>query len=153
MIELTTEERLIWRQLRDRARAGSVDDPQAACIYYGDLGRLVDPAGTWHFPRSRPQMFGFNIALGHVSEYEHQHGRPLLSSLVVAKSENQPGKGFAPLAASLGYDVTDAEQFWRDEIKKTVAFWSSTDDTLLRDAAVDRVLGELEALKKLLGGL
>jgi hypothetical protein len=144
LIQLTADERFIWRQLRDRARAGATERPEAACIYYRDLGVLVDPDGRWHYPMSRPPFRGFNDALGHVSQYEHEHGRPLLSSLVTSVDDGQPGKGFAQFAISLGFDVPDPESFWRGQLARTVAFWSSMDDTLLLDAAVDRVLGALD---------
>jgi hypothetical protein len=143
LTDLTSDERLIWRQLRDRARTGSPADLDAACIHYGELGRLVDPDEPWHFPMSRPPLRGFNDALGHVSQYEHEHGRPLLSALVTTVDDNQPGHGFAVFAATLGLAVGDPEKFWRAEVARVVSFWSATDDVLLLDAAVDRLLGAL----------
>jgi hypothetical protein len=150
LIELSREDRLIWRQLRDRASAGSSKDPQNSCIHYGELGKLVDPDGVWHYPRSRPPMHGFGDALGHVSRYEHEHGRPLLSALVTAVDTDKPGKGFAEFAESLGIQVGDPDTFWSEEVSRVVKFWSSSDDTLLLDAAVDRVLRELAAIRQLL---
>ncbi|SFQ20779.1 hypothetical protein [Amycolatopsis rubida] len=60
--------------------------------------------------------------------------------------DGQPGKGFAQFAASLGFEVADPESFWREQLARTVAYWSSADDTVLLDAAVDRVLGALDGL-------
>ncbi|MEV7046625.1 hypothetical protein [Amycolatopsis sp. NPDC051061] len=150
MTQLTPDERLIWRQLRNRARDASTTQPEAACIHYRDLGLLVDPDGRWHYPMSRPPFRGFNDALGHVSQYEHGRGRPLLSSLVTTMDDGQPGKGFALFAVSLGFEVVDPEPFWRRELTRTVAFWSSMDDTLLLDAAVDRVLSAVDGLSDML---
>jgi hypothetical protein len=143
LIVLTTEERLIWRCLRDQARAGAIIDPEASCIHYGTLGKQVDPDDAWRYPMSRPPFRGFNDALGHVSQYEHEHGRPLLSSLVTTVDDGQPGTGFALFVKSLGLAVDGPEAFWRAEVKKTVYFWSTADQILLLDAAADRIIATL----------
>jgi hypothetical protein len=84
MVVLTGEDRLIWCELHRRACAGSPDCAHLACIHYRDLGVLIDPEQAWHSPMSRPPFRGFNDALGHVSQYEFEHGRPLLSCLATA---------------------------------------------------------------------
>lgn len=149
MIKLTSRERIVWRELRRLAQAGVVDDPFKSCLHYGELGLLVDPTGQWRYPMTRPPFRGLNEALGHVSMYEVEHGRPLLSALVTAAKNDQPGAGFAKLARYLGFTVDNPVEFWRDEVERTVVFWSASDPVLLLDAAMDRVLSELAAIKRL----
>lgn len=98
VIVLTDEDRLIWRELHARASAASATAATSACVPYGQLGTLVDPDGTWHYPMSRPPFRGLNDALGRVSHYEFEHGRPLLSSLVVTvdTADLEPGSVSSP---------------------------------------------------------
>ena len=49
----------------------------------------------------------------------------MLTAVVVHKSgDMQPGPGFFELARELGYDTTDIEKFWIQEVKKVFAAWS-----------------------------
>ena len=41
--------------------------------------------------------------LGKISTFEHENGRPLISSLVITKGDNYQGDGFYKLAEELGY--------------------------------------------------
>ncbi|WP_030749570.1 hypothetical protein [Streptomyces sp. NRRL S-31] len=61
----------------------------------------VDPHGLGPYT-SQGQMPGLYPKLGHISVYEHRHGRPLLWALVVRKATGRPGDGFADLASQLG---------------------------------------------------
>lgn len=148
MIELSMHERIIWRLLRDRARSATHADPIPALITYGELGRLADPDGTWRYPMSRPPFRGLNEALGHVSMYEVEHGRPMPTALVVSVDHQKPGDGFAKLARHLGFTVDDPEKHWTAELERTVDFWSADDPVLVLDAAMDRVLSELAVIKQ-----
>lgn len=148
MIELTRHERIVWQLLRDRAQSADPTDPTPALITYRDLGRLADPDETWRFPMSRPPFRGLNEALGHVSMYEVEHGRPMLSALVVNADHQSPGAGFTKLAEHLGFVVDDPHQFWLSELQRIADFWSAGDLVLVLDAAMDRVLSELAAIKQ-----
>lgn len=147
MLVLTNEDRLIWCELQARARAGSPLAANRACVHYGELGMLVDPDGVWSYPMSRPPFRGFNDALGHVSQYEFEHGRPLLSSLVVTVDSGRPGAGFGQFAARLGVEVGDPDTFWEKELMRTVAFWSSGAAVLAIDARLDALQARMDALK------
>lgn len=41
--------------------------------------------------------------LGEISVYEHENGRPLISSLVISKGDNYQGDGFYKLSEELGF--------------------------------------------------
>lgn len=70
--------------------------------------------------------------LGKISEFEHKHDRPLLSSLVLSKGSAYEGHGFFKLCEELGFgpwkklqaDITFPSiqmrrcyDFWKDDIK------------------------------------
>lgn len=152
MVVLTAKERVIWAALRNRARAASPNDADRSCISYNELGHQVDPDGLWKGqPMTRPPFRGLNIALGHISRYEHEHGRPLLSSLVVNQDSGEPGSGFAAEFGQLrGGNVVDHTAFWREELTRTIDFWLARDDMLIFDEAVERLLAELAAIRKLI---
>ena len=47
-----------------------------------------------------------------------------MTALVVRKNRDQrPGGGFFELAERLGYDVSDPEKFWLEEVNKVFASW------------------------------
>ncbi|KJS57070.1 hypothetical protein VM98_03145 [Streptomyces rubellomurinus subsp. indigoferus] len=146
MITLTTDEQKIHRVLLDRARAADPAKPQDACLSYKALGLQIDPDGVGT-GMSRPPFRTMFPALGHVSMYEVEHGRPMLSALVVAESSHTPGAGFAELARHLKLKVENDETFWQQELERTIRFWSAQDPILLLDAAVDRLMGELQVIK------
>ena len=64
--------------------------------------------------------------LGEISEYEHLHGRPLLSAVVVGKDTRIPGKGFFTLARELGklQEGMDERSFWERELEEVYDTWS-----------------------------
>jgi hypothetical protein len=150
VISLTPIEREIRRALIRRARQSHAD-PVKACITYLQLGRAFDPFGDYEhkYPMSVPPFRGLGEALGHVSMYEADHGRPLLSSLVVQQESRRPGGGFTDLARHLQMEVTDEEEFWVSQVELTVDFWSDDDPTRVTDAALERVVRDLVAIKKL----
>jgi len=65
--------------------------------------------------------------LGEISEYECEHGRPMLSAVVVNKTTKKPGPGFSHLARELGKldsSSPDAENgFWETELQKVYNTW------------------------------
>lgn len=69
--------------------------------------------------------------LGRIVEYEHEHGRPMLSSVVIS-DENVRGDGFYRIAEELGYGdwktLKKNEVFAFDQMNKTYQFWQSNKD-------------------------
>ncbi|MGW4424985.1 hypothetical protein [Streptosporangium sp. NPDC004631] len=146
MITLGPDEQAIHRALLDRSRAADPAQPLDACLSYKALGLMIDPDGI-NTGMSRPPFRAMFPALGHVSTYEVEHGRPMLSALVVSESSHEPGPGFAELARNLKLKVEDDTTFWQEELERTLRFWSAQDPVLVLDAAVDRLMGELQAIK------
>ncbi|WP_448698909.1 hypothetical protein [Streptomyces avidinii] len=56
-------------------------------------------------------------ALEQVSRYEVEHGRPMLSALVVSEGSPAPSPGFADLARHLGLEAAD------DAARTEIRFW------------------------------
>jgi hypothetical protein len=62
--------------------------------------------------------------LAEISTEEAKAGRGMMTALVVRKSGDQrPGRGFFDLAERLGYDVSDPEKFWIEQVSKVSASW------------------------------
>ncbi|WP_225634631.1 hypothetical protein [Streptomyces solaniscabiei] len=149
MLTLTPIERDMHRLLRSLAKAGDPVDPLSACIGYKEFVQRVDPHGLDPYT-SQGQMRGLYPKLGHISVYEHQHGRPLLSALVIRKATGRPGSGFADLASQLGFEHVEEDEFWQDQVAQVVRFWSADDPVMLMDSAMDQVLKELGSIKRAL---
>ncbi|MFE1877947.1 hypothetical protein ACFW9N_45135 [Streptomyces sp. NPDC059496] len=147
MLSLTPLERDMHRLLRSLAQAGDPGDPLSACISYKEFAQRVDPHGLDPYT-SQNQMHGLYPKLGHISVYEHQHGRPLLSALVVTKATGRPGDGFAELATQLGFEAAEEAGFWEHQVAQAVRFWSADDPVMLMDSAMDQVLKELGSIKR-----
>ena len=153
MITLTQFERQLHRALLERVRGADRANPLDTCLSYLELSRIVDPQqlrAKGPQPNTSPPFRGLNIALGHVSWYEHDRGRPWLSAVVVNADTRQPGPGFVELVRQRGVKVDDPEVFWRSEVARIVDFWSTGDVVQILDSALDRVLVELADIKKLL---
>jgi hypothetical protein len=60
--------------------------------------------------------------LGEISTYEHDHGRPMLSAIVVLAGIGYPGEGFYNLARHLGLHQGHGEfadmEFFVQEVKR-----------------------------------
>jgi hypothetical protein len=62
--------------------------------------------------------------LAEISMEEAKAGRGMMTALVVRKNDDQrPGAGFFELAECLGYDVSDPEKFWIEEVNRVFASW------------------------------
>ncbi|MPZ77938.1 MAG: hypothetical protein GEU77_15595 [Deltaproteobacteria bacterium] len=60
--------------------------------------------------------------LAEISTEEAKAGRGMMTALVVRKNGDQrPGAGFFELAGRLGYDISDPEKFWLEEVNKVFA--------------------------------
>ena len=100
--------------------------------------------------------------LGNVSVYEHEHGRPLLSALVVHAGTGQAGDGFYKglLQKRLGIHLTEAEEraFWREQVRKVVAYWNAAPDEEEPDtqarilALLTKVESDLKEVRALITG-
>lgn len=150
MITLTALELGIRRALISLAVKANPDEPFLAPVTYADVGRVCDPHGVSHYPMTRPPFRGLNVALGHVSMYEVEHGRPMITALVVHEADGTPGPGFAKLACHLGYDVEDEVAFWQNELVEVIRVWTSDDPTIHIDAALGVVVEELQSIKTIL---
>ena len=66
--------------------------------------------------------------LGEICKYEHAHGRPMLSAIVVRTDTEQPGSGFSALARDLkkldSSSPDDEKLFWEQEIEEVYKCWS-----------------------------
>ncbi len=70
--------------------------------------------------------------LGEISKHEHEHGRPMLSAVVVHKDDELPGDGFFELARSLkkldintkGNKEKELE-FYEKELKEVYEYWGN----------------------------
>jgi hypothetical protein len=112
--------------LISKARQADPDRLSTAKIEYQELAKAIDPQEHyWAWPRFR----GLGDVLGNVSEFEHDHDRPLLSALVVQAGTHQAGDGFYKglLRKRLGIQLPPDQEraFWRDEIRKVVTYWNA----------------------------
>lgn len=153
MITLTPFERRLRQELIRVATTYTFNPSRPAGITYGDLGVLIDTPGDHAKgpqPHTRPPFRGFNHALGHVSMYEVEHGRPMLSAVVVTADSYTPGEGFTKLAEHLGFEVGEPESFWRAEVDAVLEFWGSLehDPTRAIDAALEVLYEEIRAVRR-----
>jgi hypothetical protein len=71
-----------------------------------------------------PYDFRLPRLLAEISTEETNAGRGMMTALVVRKNGDQrPGRGFFELAERLGYDISDPEKFWIEEVNKVFASW------------------------------
>lgn len=117
MAELTQEQERVRQILIDVAT-------QKTTITYTDLLRKAGIDWDMSNPYYRSEL---GHLLGAISAFEHQNGRPLLSSVAVIKGSNLPSEGFYKLAGELG--IGDwrklKSEFWGvKEMQRTFDFWS-----------------------------
>jgi hypothetical protein len=110
--------------LISRARGANLGDPDAAKVTYGGAADAV-PAGGWKYPR----YTGIGQALDRINRYEHAHGRPLLSVLVVHKEGRQQGPGFTDMARTLGYEIESGGEraFAGAMLREVITYWLTAD--------------------------
>ena len=102
---------VIYAELQRVARAGCTTT-------YRDLAAL---AGLdLNQPADRAALAG---TLRAISTAEHQHGRPLISAVVVLGGRRLPGRGFFALARELGRHTGDDAAFHRQELAQVHATW------------------------------
>ena len=156
-VSLTAIEERVRHYLIERARKVDPAYPFQAKITYKDLCNAIDPDEQyWAFPRFR----GIGPVLGRVSTFEHEHGRPMLSALVVHSADGQAGDGFAGLGRHLGFQIQPGQEraFWRNQLEEVVRYWTSSGETVDAQAPKERALAmlanisdELTEVRRLLG--
>jgi hypothetical protein len=157
MTELNPAEERVRQILIEQAKQPDPQSPREALITYGDLCAAADPDQEfWKKPRYR----GIGSALGHISTYEHEHGRPLLSALVVQKVTMRAGDGFADaLGRGLGFNIPigGEREFWLDQVNEVVRYWTGPEkDAVELDpvgearARLTAVISELDSIRRLL---
>lgn len=104
----------LYERLVDAARSRRT-------MTYTDAGEIVGL--TMRNPHHR-RLLGQH--LGAISEYETEHGRPMLSALVVQKGEKRAGSGFTKWGEELGLKraVEDDKTFEVKELDRVFAYWS-----------------------------
>ena len=154
--ELSTLEERVRAFLVSRARQADPDRLASARIEYQQLGKAIDPQEQyWAWPRFR----GLGDVLGNVSVFEHEHGRPLISALVVQAGTHQAGDGFYKglLHKRLGIQLQPHQEraFWREEVRKVVTYWNAAHDEEEPDtqakilALITKIEGELKEVRAL----
>jgi hypothetical protein len=138
----------VRQHLIKRAQQASPDRPFAALVTYGELCEAVDPEQayfTW------PRFRGIGEVLRKISTTEHQHGRPMLSALVVRKQTRQAGDGFAVLGRELGERIQDGQErsFWRSQVEAVILYWSGQGGSKDGQAAPDPAATSARALSLL----
>jgi hypothetical protein len=142
-LEHVTLRSTLIRVARDLGHPGTLS--------YRELGLDAEAHGyKAHYPMTTPPFRGLGEALGAISRYEHDHGRPLISALVVREADGLPGPGFFELARQLGRNVGgDERAFFELERAAVLDFWRDRDDpTRALDAAMDVLLRELRRIRK-----
>jgi hypothetical protein len=120
---------------------------------YRDMSEAVDPDGTigWNDGGRSKRL---THALFHISSYEHEHGRPLLSAMAVAKITGEASEGFAIMGRGLGFEVPPTavgeRRFWLDQRQKSVAHWTTHEDDPMADAQFSAIMTELSEVKRML---
>jgi hypothetical protein len=146
--ELSPIEQRVRAFLISRARQADPDRGASAKIEYQQLAKAIDPEEHyWAWPRFR----GLGDVLGNVSVFEHEHGRPLISALVVQAGTHQAGDGFYKglLHKRLGMELPPEQQraFWRQEIRKAVTYWNAapSDEEPATQARVLALITKIES--------
>lgn len=90
-------------------------------ITYTDLAQ--DTPFVMKSPQDRNRL---SAILGEISHHEHESGRPLLTAVVVQKTESVPSSGFFELARRIGKLEQGADEvvFWRAELDRVYDCWS-----------------------------
>jgi hypothetical protein len=94
-----------------------------AVLTYGEFCGAVDPGQQYWRPR---HFAGVAKILSRIGRYEHAHGRPLLTALVVRAGSRRAGTGFAALARNLGFEVAPGQEksFWQTQLLEVIRYWA-----------------------------
>lgn len=143
MITLTPAEKNLRAYLIDLARRDE--------DWLRPYGRVAADTDPEHDPNDRRHA-RLKKRLFHVSSYEVEHDRPMLSALVVRSVDYQPGNGMYELARGLGRMMPgDAErQWWNAELDEVRRYWRTKSDDPIKDAQFDAIMAELAVIKRML---
>lgn len=92
-------------------------------IGYQQLADTCDLGLDMSLPHHRQEI---GVVLGDISAYEHAHGRPLLSAIVVFKETLDQGDGFYRIAETLGlgsFRRLKADLFGMQQLRASFDFW------------------------------
>jgi hypothetical protein len=116
----------IYERLKEVARNGDL-------ITYSEIAPLAGLDMENQADRTR-----MGEILGEISTFEHQNGRPMLSSLVVLAGIGYPGEGYFNLARHLGLHHGKGEfedlDFFVQEVKRVHGYWSDKQEHQLGTA-------------------
>ena len=112
MVKLTLQQKVVRRRLIAIARMG-------LSTTYGDVAEWA----------GRNRLSAQGVAadiLNPITHYDHQHGRPMLSALVVNAKTKKPGDGFWILAGILSLFKVgeDHYRFWMSERARVRNYWN-----------------------------
>ena len=103
----------IYQYLQDVAK-------RRDCTTYAEVARLAHLNLAQDRDRER-----FGKILSEISAYEHQHGRPLLSAVVLYGQGEELHPAFFQLARDLGLNQNgDDLEFFINELRRVHEYWS-----------------------------
>jgi len=109
------------RALRERLiEAASTEDE---FVHYREVADILDLPDDLRLDQAT-EMYE---ALDEISTFEHEHGRPLLTAVVVHVVDHMPGKGFFKMAKRTGKQKPgqDDDKFFFDELHDLREYWRS----------------------------
>jgi len=90
------------------------------CTTYAELARMAG------FDESQAGGHAkLDAILAEISTFEHQHGRPLLSAVVLCEDANKTHLGIFALARELGLNHDDDVEFFIQELRRVHKYWFS----------------------------
>jgi hypothetical protein len=98
MISLTPAEKRLRDLLASLAAKADPAGPSGSTITYKDLALEVDPDNEIGWKGGYPRYVSMQTTLYHVSTYEVEHGRPMITGFVVRGSD--PGGAFRAAGTS-----------------------------------------------------
>ena len=109
---------VIYKKTIQVAKSGGI-------THYSDIAPLVGL--SMMLPPDRKTLADM---LNHISESEHENGKPLLAAVVILKrnpvgvKKKIPGNGFFGMAQKVGlYNGGDPVEFWECELKRVHDCW------------------------------
>jgi hypothetical protein len=116
---------------------------------YSEIAEAIRPYSP---VRLEPPYSPLHHWLGHVSRFEVDQDRPMLSAVVVRADTGRPGGGFYTFARQLGLDFVNEEQFWREQLEELHRLWSAGVNTLVETHIVHLADGRTVRIREYLGG-
>ncbi len=145
MITLTSAEYHLRAYLIEQAQA---NDPTDRLRPHRRVAEATDPE---HNPNDESHD-RLKQRLFHISAYEVEHGRPMLSALVVNRHDYRPERDLYDLARRLGRLKDDKSEleWWNSELEQITRYWATHSDDPVKDAQFNTVMTELASIKRML---